>query len=225
MNGFTALRMSLRTAVTLLIFTVTFTGLMAFAYRATKATIDASAEAEKMRLINDVLPPAVYDNALLQDYVDTGAVPALGIDSASRIFRARKGGVPSALVLEAIAPDGYSGRIALLIAVRLREKAEQGTEVAGVRVTQHKETPGLGDYIDIRKDRNKARPWITQFGDMSFAKVAQTEWKVKKDGGRFDQVTGATISARAVTNAVGRALNFADQNRDRIFGLATGSQL
>mgnify|MGYP001206619335 FL=1 len=219
----TALGTSLRTAAVMLVFTAAFTGAMAFAYRATKSTIDASLEQEKMKLVNEVLPPSAYDNVLLQDHVDTGPLADLGIDDTSRIFRARKGEVPVALVFEAVAPDGYGGRITLLVAVRMTGK--DGGEVAGVRVTQHKETPGLGDYIDIRKDRNKARPWITQFNDQGFDRVTAAEWKVKKDGGRFDQMTGATISARAVTNATGKALKFAGANAERIFGLPNGAKL
>jgi electron transport complex protein RnfG len=96
--------------------------------------------------------------------------------------------------------------------------------VAGVRVTQHRETPGLGDYIDIRKDKNRKRPWITQFNGVSFDRVPPEQWRVKKDGGAFDQVTGATVSARAVTNAVGRAVRFASDNREKLFTLETGSK-
>jgi electron transport complex protein RnfG len=121
----------------------------------------------------------------------------------TRLWRARKDGAPVALVLEAAAPDGYSGRIGLILAV-----AADGSLLA-LRVTSHKETPGLGDYIDPKKDRNKARPWITQFNGLGFDSVPPGQWRVKKDGGRFDQMAGATISARAVTNASGRALAWA----------------
>ena len=117
----------------------------------------------------------------------------------------------TALVLEAVAPDGYSGRIDLLLAV----KADG--QLAAVRVTGQHETPGLGDYIDPKKDKNKAQPWIRQFDDIGFAQVRREEWRVKKDGGRFDARAGATISARAVTNAVGRALQFANENRARLY--------
>jgi hypothetical protein len=113
-------------------------------------------------------------------------------------------------VLEAAARDGYSGRIALIMAV-----AADGRLLA-LRVTSHKETPGLGDYIDPKKDRNKARPWITQFNGLGLAEVPRDKWRVKKDGGRFDQMSGATISARAVTNASGKALAWAVENRERL---------
>jgi electron transport complex protein RnfG len=105
-----------------------------------------------------------------------------------------------ALVFEAVAPDGYSGRIRLLLAV-----AADGT-LLGVRVTQHRETPGLGDYIEPRKDRNKERPWIRQFDGKSLTSFADGGWRVRKDGGRFDSVAGATVTPRAVIKAVHKAL-------------------
>ena len=215
MSGRSALVVSLRTGIVLVTFTVIFTALMALAYRSTKDIIAASAEAEKMRLVNEVLPQKEYDNALLSDFVELPPAEALGTDGPTKLFRARKGGQPAALIVETVAPDGYSGNIHILVAMR------NNGEVAGVRVTQHKETPGLGDYIDIRKDKNKARPWITQFTGAVYDKAAPEQWRVKKYGGRFDQVTGATISARAVTNAVGRALSFTLDNRAKLFELPT----
>lgn len=206
-----ALNISLRTALILVLFTLAFTTLMALIYNATGGTIAASAEAEKLKLIGEVLPATAYDNDLLQDSLALPATPALGLDQPTRIYRARQHGVPAALVFEAAAADGYSGRIGLILAVR-----ESG-ELVAVRVTQHRETPGLGDYIDPRKDKDKARPWIGQFNSIGFAEVPPAQWRVNKDGGHFAQRAGATISARAVTNAVGRALQWAADNRARLF--------
>jgi len=210
---------SLRTAVTLLVFTVAFTGVMAWTYSATKPAIDLAAREEKMLLINEVLPRGEYDNGLLEDYVELGPTRPLGIDDMARVYRARKGNQPAGLVIEAIAPDGYSGRISLVIAVRA------DGSVAGVRVTAHRETPGLGDYIDPRKGKRKDAPWITQFNGKNLAQLPEAQWRVKKDGGDFDFVTGATISARAVTNAVGRAVVFAAAQRDKLYTAPNGSRL
>ncbi len=217
----TAARVSLRTAAILTTFTVVFTTLMAATYQATKPAIDASAEAEKMKLVGEVLPDTLYDNALLTDWVDVAPRAELGLvaqDDPVRLFRARKAGAPAALVFEAVAPDGYGGRIRLILAVGADNR------VIGVRVVSHKETPGLGDYIDPKKDKNKARPWITQFNNLGFDTVSHERWRVKKDGGRFEQRAGATISARAVTNASRRALAWAVQNRDKLFSLPAGSK-
>lgn len=211
-------RISLRTAAIMLAFTLVFTAMMAGTYKATAPLVAASALAEKLRLIGEVLPPENYDNDLLADSVALPAQKLLGLDDETRIWRARRNGVPVALVLEAAAPDGYAGRIGLIVAV-----GADGRLLA-VRVTTHKETPGLGDYINPKKDRNKTRPWITQFSNLGFDSVPPEKWRVKKDGGRFDQMSGATISARAVTNATGRALAWTLERRDRLFELPADSR-
>ena len=87
----------------------------------------------------------------------------------------------------------------------------------GVRVTEHRETPGLGDYIDPKKDKNRKRPWITQFDGLSLDNPPEREWKVKKDGGRFDSVAGATVSPRAVVKAVRDTLKFVAGHRDALY--------
>jgi electron transport complex protein RnfG len=170
-------RISARTAGIMLAFTLVFTALMAGTYKATAPMVAASALAEKQRLIGEVLPGALYDNDLMADAITLAPQKALGLDDETRLWRARKNGVPVALVLEAAAADGYSGRIGLIVAV-----AADGRLIA-VRVTAHKETPGLGDYIDPKKDRNKSRPWINQFNNLGFDSVPQSKWRVKKDGG------------------------------------------
>jgi len=210
------MRISARTAVILLLFTLAFTALMAGTYKLTQPLVEASAQAEKLRLIGEVLPPLMYDNTLLDDAVTLPPLKALGLDDATTLYRARKDGRPVALVFEVAAPDGYSGRIGLIAAV-----SADGRLLA-LRVTQHKETPGLGDYIDPKKDRNKQQPWIHQFDGVGFDSVLGGKWKVKKDGGRFDQRAGATISARAVTNASGRALLWAHERSVNLFELPAG---
>ena len=207
----TATKMAMRTAVILFIFVVIFTGLLSGAYLWTLPTIEAAASEEKMKLIDEVLPRKSYDNDLLKDAVQLAPTAALGQDEASTAYRARKDGKASALVLEAVAPDGYAGKIRLLIAL--------GADGAllGVRVTQHKETPGLGDYIEPKKDKNKERPWITQFNGLAPTSTEEREWKVKKDGGRFDSVAGATVTPRAVIKAVRKAAVYVAENREQLF--------
>jgi electron transport complex protein RnfG len=212
------LRISVRTAAILLAFTLVFTALMAGTYKATEPMVAASALAEKLRLIGEVLPPGQYDNDLMADAITLPPVQALALDDETRLWRARRNGVPVALVFEAAARDGYSGRIGLILAVNANGR------LLALRVTSHKETPGLGDYIDPKKDKNKALPWIAQFSNLGFDSVPPKKWRVKKDGGRFDQMSGATISARAVTNASGRALAWAMENRDKLFALPPNSR-
>ena len=213
----TALGLSARTGGVMVAFTIVFTALMAFTYGATKDQIDASAAEEKMKLISEVLPPASYDNLLLDDYAALGPTRELGLDNGGRVYRARQAGQPAALILEATAPDGYSGRIDLIVAVRA------DGSVSGVRAVSQRETPGLGDYIDPKKDKDKKSPWITQFTGLEAARLPQC--KVKKDGGDIAYHTGATISARAVTNAVARAARYAADNQNRLFAAPSGSTL
>jgi len=208
---FTASGMAIRTAAILFLFVIIFTGLLSGAYQWTKPSIEASAAEEKMKLVDEVLPRSDYDNNLLTDTLSLPATAELGLAESSTLYRARRGGQPVALIFEATAPDGYAGKVRLILAVRANG------QVAGVRVTQHKETPGLGDYVEVKKDKNKARPWITQFNGLSLADVSDKEWKVKKDGGRFDYYAGATVTPRAVSKAVLKAVHWADANRDRLF--------
>ena len=205
-----AVTMAVRTAVILFLFVIVFTGFLSGAFLWTKPAIEASAAEEKMKLIDEVLPRSAYDNDLLKDTRQIPASALLGLDEPSTVYRARKDGQARAVVLESVAPDGYSGKIRLLVAV-----AADGTLV-GVRVTQHKETPGLGDYVEPKKDKNKQRPWITQFNGLSLASVSDREWKVKKDGGRFDSVAGATVTPRAVIKATRKALQYVAENHEQL---------
>ncbi|HOL63853.1 MAG TPA: electron transport complex subunit RsxG [Accumulibacter sp.] len=210
----TAPTMAARTAVILLIFVLIFTSLLAGVYFWTQPAIEAAAAVEKMKLIGEVLPREAYDNnesELLNNTVTLPPSPALGNEESTIAYRATRAGRVSALVFEAIAPDGYSGKIRLLLAV-----AADGS-LLGVRVTQHKETPGLGDYIEPRKDKNKERPWITQFDRLSLATVGDTQWRVKKDGGRFDSLAGATVTPRAVVKCVHKALKYVAVHRAALF--------
>ena len=207
-----ASKMAVRTAVILFLFVVAFTALLSGAYTLTRPAIGVAAAAEKMKLIDEVLPRGSYDNDLLKDTRRIAPAAALGLSEPSTAYVARRNGAISAIVIEAVAPDGYSGNIRLLLAL-----APDGALI-GVRVTQHKETPGLGDYIEPKKDKNKARPWITQFNGFKPAAIDEREWKVKKDGGRFDSVASATVTPRAVVKAIRKAAVYVAENRETFFG-------
>lgn len=209
-------RVSSRTAAILLLFSVAFTAMMAATFTATRPLLEANARAERMKLIDEILPRGEYDNDLLADAITLPPRPELGLDEPSQAWRARRDGKPVALVFEAAAPDGYAGRIGLILALRADGR------LAAVRVTQHRETPGLGDYIDPKKDRDKARPWITQFTGHALGDTDVADWKVKKDGGLFDQRAGATISARAVTDATRRAVAWATPRLAKLFAVSGG---
>lgn len=203
----TILKHSLRTASILMAFAVVGTLLLAYVYDVTREPIRQSEEAARMALFHQIVPDAMHDNDLLQDTIKIPPSDELGTSEPGLAYVARMGGQPVAVILEAIAPDGYGGEIKLLIAIRV------DGSVAGVRVLNHKETPGLGDYIDITRSN-----WIKNFDEQSLAKTATQGWKVKKDGGKFDYMAGATITPRAVVKAVYRALKYFEGHRDQLFG-------
>lgn len=213
-----ALRISAHTAAVLLTFTLVFTALMAGVFQLTKPLLDASALDAKRRTIAEVLPSDAYDNDLLADTVLLPPNAELGLKETTTLYRARKNGQRVALVFETVAPDGYAGEIRLLLAVQADGR------LAAVRVIAHKETPGLGDYIDPKKDKNKTHPWIAQFDQRNFSDTPPEKWRVKKDGGVFEQRTGATISARAVTKAIAKGLAWALERADALYALPANSQ-
>lgn len=202
------LRHSVRLALVLAAFALVGTALLALTFDATRDNIAASEKKAKLALIAQILPAGLADNDIVSEAASLPPQQELGTTEATPIYRAFKDGKPSAIVLEAIAPDGYAGKIKLLIAIR-----ENG-EVSGVRVVLHKETPGLGDYIEIAKSQ-----WIKVFDGTSLEKYPSKDWKVKKDGGQFDSVAGATITPRAVVKAVHKALGYYSANREKIFSL------
>ena len=205
-----ALRVSGETALTLVAFIVFFTALLAWAFLFTKPTIDQSARTEKMQVLNQILPSTLYNNDPLADTLILPPESELGTTTDSTVYRARLNGKASALVLDVVAPDGYSGNIRMLAAFN------NDGQVIGLRVIEHKETPGLGDYIDPRKDKNKTQPWINQFDHVAPSLNAQG-WHVRKDGGSFDAYAGATVTPRAIVKAVYKAKLFVETNRQRLF--------
>ncbi|MBB1339239.1 electron transport complex subunit RsxG [Pseudoalteromonas sp. SR44-2] len=171
-------------------------------------TADKIAEQEQLQLIaqlQEVLDPKSYDNQLSQDCVVI-TDEKLGPYANQVIYRARKNNKPVAVVIRHVTPNGYSGDINLLTAV-----LSDGT-IAGVRTTKHEETPGLGDKVEVKKSL-----WITTFKSLTVEGEEDARWAVKKDGGQFDQFTGATITPRAVVGSVKNAVLFAQTNFGDIF--------
>ncbi len=201
---------SVYTALNLLFFAVIGTALLALTYQLTHDPIARSEEAEKLKLITQIAPASIYDNDIMKDTVQLAADKLLGNDDATIAYLGRLKGQPSIAVLQAIAPDGYSGKIRLIIAIHINGG------IGGVRVISHKETPGLGDYIEIARNN-----WITGFNDTSLRNLKDSDWKVTKDGGQFDYMAGATITPRAVVKAVHKALQYVKANRGKLFAANT----
>jgi electron transport complex protein RnfG len=198
-------RRPLRAAIVLAAAAIAAFGLVAIVHEATRDQIAVAERARQLARFDQVLAGRQHDNDLLADTVTLRDPELLGEAVAITAYRARFQGQPVAVVLEPVAPDGYSGAIHLLIAV-----APDGT-VLGVRTVSHHETPGLGDFIDTRKSA-----WIEQFAGKSRRNPAAARWRVRKDGGDFDQYTGATITSRAVVGTVGRTLEFFARHRDEL---------
>ena len=180
----------------------------------TSDRIDAAQRLAQRQALAIVLPPSLYDNDPLLDSVRVVAPAWLGTDAPVTVRRARRGGHATAMVLEAVAPDGYGGPIALLVGV------DRSGRITGVRVTAHRETPGLGDAIDIRRSG-----WIRRFEQRALGDPPEAGWTVKSDGGDFDQFAGATMTPRAVVKAVHRVLALIRKHGDRLYAAPAGSEL
>ena len=192
-------------------FSVVGAGLVAVTYTSTKDIIAEAQQAALEASLNQLVPADRYDNRVVEDAIEIIASEWLGTDQPVTVYRARKNGQPVALFATPYAPDGYSGPIQLLIGVYA-----DGT-LAGVRVLAHKETPGLGDGID-----EKRSPWILAFTGKSLENPPLERWKVKKDGGAFDQFTGATVTPRAIVKATRTFLEYVQTHRDALFIKAKG---
>lgn len=202
----TIIKHASKTALTLIAFAFVFTALLAYIFQVTKAPIEKSEAAARLALFRQIVPASMHDNDILKDTLSIAPSDLLGNTQPSIANRARINNAPAAIILEAIAHDGYSGDIKLLIAITY------DGEISGVRVLTHKETPGLGDYIDIAKN-----DWIKLFNAESLTKTSDVGWKVKKDGGQFDYMAGATITPRAVVKAVHKALQYYEVNKLALF--------
>jgi Na+-translocating ferredoxin:NAD+ oxidoreductase subunit G len=188
------------------LFAVVGTSLVAVTQVGTQEKISANERMVLLRNLYALIPEQKLDNDITQDTLEVPPSTRLGTEKTSVIYRARKNGEPVAAIFNTIAPDGYSGKIYLLIAVY-----NDGT-LAGVRAVKHNETPGLGDSIDVRKSN-----WILGFDGKSLNNPLPEKWKVKRDGGDFDQITGATITPRAIVKAVRNTLDYFQANREKLF--------
>lgn len=195
----------LRTGIVLGLFAVAGTAVVAYTFEHAHVRIAENEREALLHKLHVLIPPGQHDNDILADALEINAA-ALSRKTVT-VYRARKSGRPVAAVFTpVVAPDGYSGPIKLLVAVHY-----DGT-LAGVRVIAHRETPGLGDPIDETRSN-----WILKFSGRSLLNPGPKQWKVKKDGGVFDQFTGATITPRAVVKAVYNCLNYFASHRDEVF--------
>ncbi len=195
----------LTTAALLTLFAVIGAGIVGLTHDSTYDVIKRNEQLYTLRKLNTILPATRYDNDLLDDQIELSANPLLS-GKTSIAYRAFKDGKPVAVVLSPIAPNGYNGPINMLVGINY------DATIAGVRIIRHRETPGLGDAIEAERS-----DWVQIFNGTSLQNPTEKKWKVKRDGGHFDQFTGATITPRAVVKAVRSALVYFNQNRDKLF--------
>jgi electron transport complex protein RnfG len=203
----------LRTGLTLATIGAVCTALVAATYLATQDRIAANDQALLERSLAPALAGVAYDSGLTDaKRVLQPPHPLPGNDPAE-IYPVFAGGAPAAALLAVTAPNGYSGPIRVLVGI-----AYDGS-VTGVRILQHRETPGLGDKIEASRS-----DWVLQFGGRSIGDPPVSAWALRDDGGDFDQLTGASITPRAVIGAVRDALLYFDAHRDEIFRVATAEE-
>ena len=197
-------------------FALVTTALLAVTAQFTHDRIVKSEREAQQKALFDIVPKSLHDNDMLTDTVKIpqDAWSGLGLKSGGDIYVARQTNETIAVIIPAVAPDGYSGDIRMIVGIN-----SDGT-IAGVRILDHHETPGLGDKIDLKKSS-----WISDFNGKSEIHPDASRWKVKKDGGDFDQFAGATITPRAVVNQVRRVLEFVDVHRDELFKKNATQQL
>jgi electron transport complex protein RnfG len=196
----------IRIALLLGLFSVVGIGIVAVTEHFTREKITANEQTALRRSIEAVLPATSYNNSILEDTIQVTDPALLGTKDSVLVYRARQDGRPVAVILTPMAPDGYSGAIKLLVGIRYNGN------LTGVRVISHQETPGLGDKIEEEKSN-----WTLDFSGRSLSNPVQSKWKVKRDGGAFDQFTGATITPRAIVKAVRNSLQYFEDHRDALF--------
>ncbi|WP_319781483.1 electron transport complex subunit RsxG [Oceanisphaera sp. IT1-181] len=194
------LEMMRKNALILAIFALVCTAVVALTHRLTQSTIIEQEQAQLLRVLDELLPESNHDEPLFDHCVLLTSPQFLGSKGPLPVFTAVKNGQPQGYAIEAIAPDGYSGEIKLVVGVQI-----DGT-LSGVRVLNHNETPGLGDKIELKRS-----PWILSFNGKSMTDEKDIRWAVRNDGGQFDAFTGATITPRAIVKAVRKVLLLVQQ--------------
>jgi len=187
----------LRSAWGLSLFAIITAGLIALTQVVTKDKILEQVAQARTKALLEIVPAGEFDNNLLDNMFWLEAEAELGLKEAGEAFVALQQGQPRYFILPLVAPDGYTAPIRLIMSIDL-----SGT-IIGLRVIEHKETPGLGDKIDIKKS-----DWVRLFEGRSLENTPESAWSVKKDGGEFDQLTGATITPRAIVQAVYKGLQY-----------------
>jgi electron transport complex protein RnfG len=196
----------LKSGLSLGLVAIIGTTLLSGVNRLTEARIAEQERRVILEQLGQIIGPAHYDNSLQDDWFAFSDEDHFPQGQRVVAYRAWSNGKPVAVILRFAAVDGYNGSIGLLLGI------EADGRIAGVRVTTHRETPGLGDVIEAAKS-----DWIRNFDGKSLDQPALDDWEVRRDGGVFDQFTGATITPRAVVKAVRMALQYHEGHRDELY--------
>ncbi|MEO1888769.1 MAG: electron transport complex subunit RsxG [Cycloclasticus sp.] len=184
------------------LFSLVGIGLVSITHSLTHEKIAENERLFVLKNLRELVPDNLHDNDLLADTLVVSDDNFFGKNTNVTIYRATKDNQLIAVIATPTAPDGYSGSIKLLVAIK-----ENG-ELLGVRAVSHHETPGLGDAIDTNKS-----DWVYDFTGRTLNNPSVKYWRVKRDGGEFDQFTGATITPRAVVKAVLKTLQYYQANK------------
>ena len=185
-------------------FCLGFGVVLAFSDHITVEDIAARALEDRLNSLAQVIPSSIHDNNLVEDA--TAMTNERGKEIT--VYRATKEGKVTGLAYE-IFGVGYAGQMKLMLGIDAQGK------ILGVRVLAHKETPGLGDKMEVKKG-----DWILRFDGLSLENTPLEKWKVKKDGGMFDQFTGATITPRGIVNAIRGGLQFFEANKAQMMDMS-----
>lgn len=199
-------RQILLSGLFLWLFAVAGTSFVAVTENLSREAIVENERRVLLRNLHALLPASQLDNDLIADTLVIQSSRLLGTEDQSLVYRARFQGEPVAAIFNSIAPNGYSGKIHLLVGVYY------DGSIAGVRAVKHSETPGLGDAVDIQKS-----DWVLGFNSKSLDNPTRAQWLVKRDKGVYDQFTGATITPRAIVQAVKNTLLYYEQNAEELF--------
>ena len=188
--------------------------LLAYTQDATRLRIADNVAADRLRALQAVLPAGQYDNEPHLDVIEVLRPDLLGGSEPLPIYRARLGETPVAVVMTVIAPDGFAADIRILVGIGV------DGHMIGARVVEHAETPGLGDAIEASKS-----DWIFSFTGRDTINPLASTWVLRRDGGTFDHLTGATVTSRAVVNAVRNAVIYYNANAQALFANTAEAKL
>ena len=199
----------LGSGATLAVIAAICTALVAATYHLTVDRIAANDKALLEQSLQPALSDTFYDSGVSESRLVIAPPHELPGSEAAFIYRVYADDKPVAALFAVTARDGFSGSIRILLGVNV-----DGV-VTGVRILQHRETPGLGDKIESRRS-----DWVHQFAGRSLLDPVVESWAIKRDGGEFDQLTGASVTPRAVVKAMRETLIYFDAHREDIFAAA-----